>query len=107
MELEQLRNAALSGSETYHAKSAIAAQFCINTEVKKIIDSMPVMTTKIAEKLAQRVLEKVRQASSVSIWGKIQSQEHQSTAEMIEYAKTQKKDSFYDPVAPIFTISLA
>ena len=62
---------------------------------------MPVLTNKIAEKLADRVIEKVRQATMASIWGKIQSQEFLTIKDMIDYAKSQKKDSYYDFVAPI------
>ena len=54
-ELDQLRNASLSGSETYRAKSTISAQFDINSEVKKVGDSMHVLTNEVAEKLAGRV----------------------------------------------------
>ena len=100
-ELEQIRNAALSGSETYRSKSKACAQFNINSEVKKIIDSMPVLTNKVAEKLADRVNGKVRQATMVSIWGKIQSQECLAVRDMVEYAKSQKKDTYYAFVAPI------
>ena len=62
---------------------------------------MPVLTNKVAEKLADRVIEKVRQATMASIWGKIQSQEFLLVKDMITYAKTQKKDSYYDSVSPI------
>ena len=63
---------------------------------------MPVLTEKVAGKLADRVIEKVRQATLASIWGKIQSQEFLLVNEMITYAKTQKKDSYYNSVAPIW-----
>ena len=100
-ELDQLRSASLSGSETYHASSTICAQFNINSEVKKVVDSTPVLTNKVAEKLAGRATEKVLHATTVSICGKIQSQECLSISDMMEYDKSQKKDTYYAFVAPI------
>ena len=98
-ELDQLRNAALTGSETYTAKSLSAARYNLGLQVKAVSDSMPILTHLTAPKLAERVKEKVRIAVTSSIWGKVSTLgpvEEQTIESMIAYAKAQKKDSYYN-----------
>ena len=95
-ELEQLRNAALAGSESYAAKSTDNKRYDIAVQVKAVIDSMPILTQYTAVKLAGRVQDKVQNAILTSIWGKIAAQGELKIDEMIAYAKAQKKDTYYN-----------
>ena len=52
---------------------------------------MPILTKLIAEKLAERAQDKVHNAISTSIWGKVTSQGDLKPEEMTTFAKTQKK----------------
>ena len=92
-ELDQLRNAALTGSEAYSAKAKVNERYDILNQVKAVTDSMPVLAKLTAVKLAERVQDKVRTAIMTSIWGKITSHGDLETEGMIAYTKTQKKDT--------------
>ena len=97
-ELEVLRNAALSGSDTYTAKRKLNERYNLLVQVKAVADSMPILTKLTASKLAERVRDRVRSAIMTSIWGKIAAQGELTTDQMIAYVKTQKKDSNYKSI---------
>ena len=96
-EIEQLRNSALAGSESYAAKSTANKRYDIAAQVKAVIDSMPILTQFTAVKLAGRVQDKVQNAILTSIWGKIAAQGELKIEEMTAYAKANKKDTYYNP----------
>ena len=100
-EIDPLRNATLAGSETYHAKSAKNAFFDVATKVRKVIDTMPILTIPVAVKLAGRITDKVNQTVASSIWGKIKTQDAMGMDAMIKFCKDQKHDKLFDNLAHI------
>ena len=61
-----------------------------------VLREMPLFIDDISDKLAQRQLDTVRKTTLESIHGKIKQQEQMDIAGCIKYAKTQKRDSYYD-----------
>ena len=96
MEVENVRNTALSQAETYDARATANKEFGVSVLVKKTIDSMQLFNTAIAIKLAERQAELGRTATLGSIYGKVQSQELIKFSEVMKFAKSSKKDSLYD-----------
>ena len=105
-EIDPLRNAALSGSEAYHAKSSQSKVFDVKVKVKKIIDEMPIFSKPVATKLAERMVDKVNQSISSSIWGKIKQQDAMTLGDMIKYCKEQKHDKLFGVLVFICTYLL-
>ena len=95
-DMDDLRSAALSKSETYHTKSSTHREFDIYNQVKHLIDSMPVFTTFIADLLAQHKIDKKNQSVGTSIYAKVKAMNPMNIIDTLKYVKTQKKDSLYD-----------
>ena len=92
--MDNLGNAALGKSETYHAKCEINSEFEVNKKVKDLVDSMPVYNDNIALSLSKKQVGAVRNFLATSIVGKLQSEEDTKTYESIlKYAKGRKKTS--------------
>ena len=103
-EIDPLRNAALAGSEAYHNKSALNAQFDAAVKVRKLLDSMPILTKPVAVKLAEKIVDRVNHAVSSSVWAKIDQQEKDlSIEDMVKFCKEQKHDKLFGAVVFIDT----
>ena len=63
--------------------------------MKKIIDTMPILTLAVADKLAQKVTDKVNQTVAGSIWGKIKAQDDMGIDGMIKFCNEQKRDKLF------------
>ena len=69
-EIGPLRNAALAGAGAYNSKSNLNAKVDVASKVKKLIDTMPILSKPVASKLAEKMTDKVHQSISISIWGR-------------------------------------
>ena len=94
-ELELSRNAALSYAETYFSRNTACAEFDTQVQARSVADNMPLFTPLVAGKMSDRIKEQVRRSTMESICGKLDNMPPKDIREKIQFAKTQKKDSFY------------
>ena len=103
-EVDNLRNTALADAETYDDQSVPKAKFDLLNRVKLAASTMPLFTQFLALKFAIRQGGLLRKSIADSIIGKIQAGKKEGSnapaqmdvETMIKFAKTQKKDGYYD-----------
>ena len=96
MDAESVRNKVLSSSEEYNSVSSGNAFFELHTKVKHVIDTMPMFTMIVADKVVEETLDICRTSVLSSIKAKVNQSELSTVDEITKFAKTQKKDALYD-----------
>ena len=102
-EIDPLRNAALAGSEAYRCKSNQNASYGVAAKVKKVVDTMPILTRPVADKLAEKITDKAHQSVASSVWGKIKTKDNMGIDDMIKFCKEQKYDKLFDGLVLIIS----
>ena len=100
-EVDSLRNKVLASAKNYDKRSTSNAEFNLDASVKAAVDTMPLFTSAVADKVTSKSQDMIRAASISSISFKLNQQEDMKTVDKaISYAKAQKKDSLYDKNYP-------
>ena len=94
-EVDRTRGLALGISDSYNRASAENAYFRLHEEVGNVVSTMPLFTDTVATRLAEKEADTVRAATLSSIYAKIKQGGTKDFAEIIAFAKTQKKDTLY------------
>ena len=95
LELDQVRNSAITMAENYDKKSVNNAMFDLLESTKSSIDCAVLFIRDVAPKLAEGQKELCRSACLSSIHGEISPQGNLDLNSGVKYAKTQKKDAHY------------
>ena len=83
-------------AENYRTKSTTNAELDVLDTIKSVLDSMILFTRDVALRVAERQKELSRSACMSSIYGKVAAQGNEDLKTGIKFAKTQKKDAYYD-----------
>ena len=93
-----MRNASLHASAAYNNASASNEEFSLHDAVKNVVQQMPLFTDAVAERLATKEGDTARAATLSSIYAKITQGGETDMAKILEFVKTQKKDTLYDVI---------
>ena len=91
-----VRNRALSTAEDYRKDNTDNAEFELDSRIKGIIDSMPLFSMQVADKMVDKTLDICRTATLSSIRTKVTAMTDTPMSKIIAFVKTQKKDGLYD-----------
>ena len=80
----------------YHNGEAEKKYFRVSELIQDLIDTMPIITVPVADRLAERQIDTKEQAVANSIFGKIKAIGSTNIENTIKYTMSQKKDSLYD-----------
>ena len=65
------------------------------SKAKQVIDTMPILTKPVADKLDEKITDKAHQSIESSVWGKIKTQDDMGIDDAIKFCKEQKQDKLF------------
>ena len=104
-QIDAYRSKAIADAQSYEGISTRHSQFGLLERVRSATDEMPLFTPQAAQKISDKHIEIARLPTLSSIMAKINASDKSlAVEESIKLAKSQTKDSTYDPnIRAIFT----